>query len=208
VVVLREGIAIGICQYQYLPGEHGLLGERERVPPFVTVNIHGEQSDIQGHSFMVPPGCGQFVPEPIKKGEVLSVKAVGYHRGSLIFNVENVSPHAIERGVGAFGHASPEVGAAVIRFFPPNGASREDFDAFASEVDLWLRPFDSIKDAMAFGNTASGAFVKEVKIGMSFTEVEAALGLPQTRVDLGEKVLYKYKDMTVEFHNGKVTDVK
>jgi len=25
---------------------------------------------------------------------------------------------------------------------------------------------------------------------------------------LGEKVLYKYKDMTVEFHNGKVTDVK
>lgn len=43
---------------------------------------------------------------------------------------------------------------------------------------------------------------------MSFAEVEKALGIPQTRVDLGEKVLYKYKDMTVEFHDGKVTDVR
>jgi len=25
---------------------------------------------------------------------------------------------------------------------------------------------------------------------------------------LGEKVLYKYKDMTVEFRDGKVTDVR
>jgi hypothetical protein len=25
---------------------------------------------------------------------------------------------------------------------------------------------------------------------------------------LGEKTLYKYKDMTVEFHDGKVTDVR
>jgi hypothetical protein len=38
--------------------------------------------------------------------------------------------------------------------------------------------------------------------------VEAALGLPTTKVDLAGKVLYKYKDMTVEFHGGKVSDVK
>jgi hypothetical protein len=37
---------------------------------------------------------------------------------------------------------------------------------------------------------------------------EQALGVPLTRVDLGEKVLYKYKDLTIEFHNGKVTDVR
>jgi hypothetical protein len=43
---------------------------------------------------------------------------------------------------------------------------------------------------------------------MSFAEVEEALGVPQTRVDLGGKVLYKYKDMTVEFHDGKVADVR
>jgi hypothetical protein len=54
----------------------------------------------------------------------------------------------------------------------------------------------------------SGAFVKEVKLGMTPADVEAALGSPETKVDLGEKVLYKYKNMTVEFHDGKVTGVK
>ena len=39
-------------------------------------------------------------------------------------------------------------------------------------------------------------------------QIEAALGLPETKVDLGEKVLYKYKDMTVEFHDSKVTGVR
>jgi hypothetical protein len=47
-----------------------------------------------------------------------------------------------------------------------------------------------------------------VKAGISFADVEKALGVPQTRVDLGEKVLYRYKDMTIEFQNGKVTDVR
>ena len=43
---------------------------------------------------------------------------------------------------------------------------------------------------------------------MTPPEVEAALGLPETTVDLGEKVLYEYKNMTVEYHDGEVTDVK
>ena len=78
-------------------------------------------------------------------------------------------------------------------------------DVFAAQ---WLKPFDTAVDAAKFGNTASGVFVNQVKAGMSFGDVEGALGLPQTRVDLGEKVLYKYKDMTVEFHDGRVTDVR
>jgi hypothetical protein len=51
-------------------------------------------------------------------------------------------------------------------------------------------------------------FVKEVKLGMTPAEVESALGLPETKADLGEKVLYKYQNMTVEFHSGKVADVR
>jgi hypothetical protein len=43
---------------------------------------------------------------------------------------------------------------------------------------------------------------------MTPVEVERVLGSPVTRVDLGEKLLFKYKDMTVEFHDGKVTDVR
>jgi hypothetical protein len=49
---------------------------------------------------------------------------------------------------------------------------------------------------------------KELKLGMTAADVEKILGPPLTKVDLGEKVLYKYKDMTVEFHDGKVTDVR
>jgi hypothetical protein len=43
---------------------------------------------------------------------------------------------------------------------------------------------------------------------MTIAEVEEVLGVPETRVDLGEKVRYKYKDMTVEFRDGKMIDVR
>ncbi len=49
---------------------------------------------------------------------------------------------------------------------------------------------------------------RRVRLRQVRAGVEAALGPPTTKVDLGEKVLYKYKDMTVEFHDGKVTDVR
>src|SRR5260370_183653 len=49
--------------------------------------------------------------------------------------------------------------------------------------------------------------VQEIKAGMPCEEVEAALGPPLSRVQLAEKVLYKYKDMTVTFQEGKVIDV-
>jgi hypothetical protein len=61
---------------------------------------------------------------------------------------------------------------------------------------------------IATGGAASGKQVREIKLGMTFSEVEALLGQPDTRVDLGEKVLYKYPNMTIEFHGGKVTDVR
>ena len=81
-------------------------------------------------------------------------------------------------------------------------------DAADKLVAYWFKTFDTAADAAKLGNTATGVFVNQVKAGMTFAEVEQALGVPQTRVDLGEKVLYKYKDMTVEFHDGKVTDVR
>jgi hypothetical protein len=58
------------------------------------------------------------------------------------------------------------------------------------------------------GGSAGGGKVREIKLGMTFAEVEAVLGLPVTKVNLGEKALYKYADMTVEFHGGKVSDVR
>jgi|GEM_PF-655304 hypothetical protein len=157
--------------------------------------------------------------ELVRKGEVLKITAVhliNVHRAShgiekggyLDLTVENLSPHAVTRGIGAFAHQSMELGRAFIGIYAgPNGV---DFTATDALVTQWFTLLDGTNsaDAARLGNTASGVFVDQVKTGMSFAEVESALGVPQTRIDLGEKVLYKYKDMTVEFHEGKVTDVR
>jgi len=60
----------------------------------------------------------------------------------------------------------------------------------------------------AESSAAATTATKEIKLGMTTDQIEKALGLPATKVDLGEKILYKYKDMTIEFHDGKVTDVR
>jgi hypothetical protein len=62
--------------------------------------------------------------------------------------------------------------------------------------------------AFAESNVPPATGTKEIKLGMTTDQVEQVLGVPATKVNLGEKVLYKYKDMTVEFHDGKVTDVR
>jgi hypothetical protein len=43
---------------------------------------------------------------------------------------------------------------------------------------------------------------------MTASEVEAAMGPPESRVDSGDRVLQKYRDMTIEFGNGKVVEVR
>jgi hypothetical protein len=200
VVVMREGLAIGVCEGH--PAERGLFGENV---PSATITVDGDQADVRGHDLMAPKGCGRITTEPVRKGEVLAVRHVAIHSGQLMMNVENVSPHAIERGVGVLRHETFERGSAFIKFRLPSG---KDYDTALAVIEGWMKPFDSQEEAAKFGNTATGAFVKEVRLGMTFAEVEAALGLPTTKVDLAGKVLYKYKDMTVEFHGGKVSDVK
>jgi hypothetical protein len=49
---------------------------------------------------------------------------------------------------------------------------------------------------------------KEIHLGMTTEQVEHILGSPDIKADLGEKLLFKYKNLTVEFHAGKVTDVR
>jgi hypothetical protein len=153
-------------------------------------------------------GCGELIPEPLHKGEIVFAKFTWFRRlkgGYFTITVQNLAAHQVKRREGASRHEHLKYGRADLIFEPSDA---KDNDAVAALVEMWLRPFDTRAEAARFGNTASGVYVKEVKLGMSFAEVEAALGLPQTRVELGEKVLYKYKDMTVEFHDGKVTDVK
>jgi hypothetical protein len=131
--------------------------------------------------------------ETVKVVKVTTVK----HGKILALSVETL-PHSLTRGIGAYEHQSIEVGRVALGF------ESSDKDAL---VGQWLRMFDAPAPDQ-LGNTSSMVVVKEVKLGMTYAEVEQALGVPQTRIDLGGKVLYKYKDITVEFREGKVADVR
>ena len=200
LVVLREGLAVGMCAD--LPGAPS--GNA------LDVRITGESVEFhpQTGAGAAITGCGEIIPEPLRKGEIVFAKFTWFRRlrgGYFTITVQNLAPHQVKGDGNASRHEHLKYGRAVLIF---ETSDPKDYDAVASLVERWLKPFDTRAEAAQFGNTASGVYVKEVKLGMSFAEVEAALGLPQTRVELGEKVLYKYKDMTVEFHDGKVTDVK
>jgi hypothetical protein len=47
---------------------------------------------------------------------------------------------------------------------------------------------------------------KEIKVGMTFKEIEAILGLPLKKVTLADKVIYQYKDIVITFKEGKMVD--
>jgi len=191
VIVMNEGLSTGFC-----PSNQGQVPTR--FSHKIVINIHAV-NDVETSN---PYGCNV---EAARKGEVLKVFNVGFHSGSLVLLVRTASPHSITRGIGAFAHQDLEQGATAL--WIKAGTSGKSFDEADTLAGHWFKAFDTVTDAAAFGNTSTGVFVNQVKGGMSFSDVERALGVPQTRVDLGEKVLYKYKDMTIEFHDGKVTDV-
>jgi hypothetical protein len=47
-----------------------------------------------------------------------------------------------------------------------------------------------------------------IEKGMTTDQVEAALGQPEKKVNLGTKQIYYYKDMKIIFLSGKVSDVE
>ena len=99
--------------------------------------------------------------------------------------------------------AAKEVGPTASANAEPKPQKPPDGDPKPSASKDW-EPF---KDQKATPPPAPSSG-KQLKSGMTFAEIESVLGPPETRADLGSKVLYKYKDMTVEFHDGKVTDVR
>jgi hypothetical protein len=212
--VFASVVCLLVCQQASAIDKDGLLSKYK--DKFVVVAKEGLSTCLHGPD---PGGMSTIINtlgqpethyaincqvEPIHKGEVLKVSHASFAGGYLHIELKTVSPHSATRGIGAFAHESMEMGIATISIASGKG----DADMADAQAAQWFTLFNTAADAAKFGNTASGVFVNQVKAGMSFAEVETALGVPQTRVDLDEKVLYKYKDMTVEFHDGKVTDVR
>lgn len=208
IVVLRDGLAVGLC------GEPRADWTTPPKPVLtVTIDKGSAEYHEQHGSSVSMSGCTSVIPEPIRKGEVLKVESAKIQTVLMQGRqfglwVSGVSPHAVERGVGAFSHQSDELGGAYIIFKLSQKDDQKEALEAATLASDWFKIFDTQDSAAVFGNTSSGVFVKEIKVGMTIAEVESVFGAPQTRVDLTDKVLYKYKDMTVEFHAGKVTDVR
>jgi hypothetical protein len=208
VVVMKEGVEVGLCPQQYATGSVSDAMDKVvmRKSAEMTMVIFGSGSDDVKYDSLNFYNCAR---EPIHKGEVLKVLNASVVSSALLsLVVTNVSPHNVTRGIGAFAHETLAHGK--MRVAIRAGIKSKDLDATGALADEWFKVLDNADavEAARLGNTAGGAFVNQIKSGMSFAEVESALGVPQTRVDLGDKVLYKYKDMTIEFRDGKVVDVR
>jgi hypothetical protein len=207
LVVLRKDLVLGVCgdndSYRFRPVIIAITGDK------VEFDKRSNFTKSALAASTDPNNCRYFVSEPVREGEALLATKARVGDDELVLTVETVSPHSLTRGKGAHEHESHESAKAELHFIFPKKYDYEGGMAFA---DKWIKPFDTLEAASSFGatlgNTASGAFVKEVKLGMTPAEVESVMGLPVSKADLGEKVLYKYKDMTIEFHDGKVTDVR
>jgi hypothetical protein len=209
VLVLRDGLVMGVCPSS-LPADPAvglaMAGLTKLISPHevgYTMAVSAEKGAMLDKFNL--NHCGV---EPIRKGEVLRIGyATEYRKEYLVVHVVNVSPHSVTVGVGAFAHQSLVTSDSGITFW---AGKKSGLDAVEALVSSWFKLLDAADDAEALriGNTASGVSVKQVTAGMSFAEVESALGVPETRIDLGEKVMYKYKDLTAEFHDGKVADVR
>jgi len=151
---------------------------------------------------------GDYTHE-VEPGTILAIYDLKIRDDRIELFCRTVNPHAIERGVGAFKDTYYENVSTKLRFFFNRSVmDSSNLTTVFSTIDEWVKPFDSYDEAIKVGNTVSGAFVKEIKLGMTFAEVESIFGVPQKKATLGNKVIYKYSDMTVEFVDGKVADVK
>jgi len=58
------------------------------------------------------------------------------------------------------------------------------------------------------GGQAPAQEPQSIQLGQTVEEVEAALGQPEKKVNLGAKQIYVYKDLKITFVKGKVSDVQ
>jgi len=58
------------------------------------------------------------------------------------------------------------------------------------------------------GGQAAAPEPQNIQLGQTVEEVEAALGQPEKKVNLGAKQIYVYKDLKITFVKGKVSDVQ
>ncbi len=168
------------------------------------VHIFSGRIDYKNRNATNPPECGVPSAVPLLASDLLTVREAGFMDKRFYLQVNQIKPVQFTCGMGNDSHEVFARGQATFLF---NVSNSKDIDAFDLLVQDWLRPATQDELAKAVRSEKLSP-TRRIGLGMSMAEVEEALGPPQTRADLSDKVLYKYKDMTVEFRNGKVADVR
>ena len=207
-VVTKTGLAVGTCDVPCSTDES--LCTAKLLP---TLAVHLDVDNVEFHRQSGFGACGQssgLLPTPITPGTVLlSTKSFTDKReGRYCLLLQTVPLISVTRGIGAFAHTSKELGALSLRVHLADPAS---LDLVKPALAEWLTETDSLASAVVLGakieHSEAESSVKRIKLGMTTEEGEKTKGLPDTRVGLRSKLLYKYLNMTVVFENGGVTDV-
>ncbi len=208
-VVTRPGLAVGTCDIPCSQDDNWCSG---KLLPTLAVRIDGSAVEFHPQSgFGVCHESSGLIPTPIAPGTVLlsSKSSIDKHEGRYCLLLQTAFPISVTRGIGAFAHPSEELGAMSLRI---RLSDPTKINLIGPALSQWLTQADSLGSAMELSakleHSEAQAAVKQIKLGMTFEDVERTMGLPETRVDLGRKVLFKYSSMTVVFEDGKVADVQ
>lgn len=86
--------------------------------------------------------------------------------------------------------------------------SEKNYDFIIKGIENYLKFFETDSEAMAFVSSGGKTTEKaELKTGMTIEEVTEIMGLPEKKLSFGDKTKFVYKDMTVIFESGKVSEV-
>ena len=153
---------------------------------------------------------GHYTHE-VEPGTILGILDLKTKDDRIELSCRTAEPaHQVQRlggihGAGG-GQKSFERTTTKLRFFFDEATLKSgDLDHIYTAIDSWVKPFSTLEDAIAFASTLG---TREISLGMTIAEIESVLGPPETKISLGEKVIYKYEGMAIEFVDGKVADVK
>ena len=141
-----------------------------------------------------------------------SKETVRVVRGTLVAGTYKVDMVGVNASL--WGKAADNLGEKVEHWaknnYPQLMGRREKKEATFSSagVDSEDEGDDEASASADAGSSAGGDKEAEIKPGMTAKEVLAELGDPTKKVAFGKKTQWVYKNMTIVFEAGKVTDVK